>query len=366
MSDEIEIPASAWEVKAVFATRPGDEIVAEIKTYIKAFGTPYLWRGHTHAPPPKEARIVYLDEIGLPPTHCGELSRHRWSPCPCCSPRHPKFYKAGMIAWFPDEQTIRIIGPECFVSFNLDGHVIAYDAFRREQEERKTTAFLLSLLGHVGGVVSVIDHNAEAVKETDRVRDIIARRIPVLIEFDLWNHVRSDQRLRTERKLRKLVRDRDGEEREVVVRESNVYGPVIGHIMLRPKAKPIYDRLRLCLQRLRLADFGEAFAERLATLSLDDRKKLAKLLQVEVGKAHYLLAEATEVRSFLSPENVATLRGWGKHEDCPAKLHIALTPDGMLQLGKTKEEFRTLTIKPSFRNSLRQIPILSPQRSAAE
>jgi hypothetical protein len=51
MSDEIDIPASAWEIKAIFPTRPGDDIVAEIKAYVKAFGMPYLWRGHTHSPP---------------------------------------------------------------------------------------------------------------------------------------------------------------------------------------------------------------------------------------------------------------------------------------------------------------------------
>ncbi len=61
MSDEIDIPASAWEIKAIFPTRPGDDIIAEIKAYVKAYGTPYLWRGHTHAPPPKDGPVVYLD-----------------------------------------------------------------------------------------------------------------------------------------------------------------------------------------------------------------------------------------------------------------------------------------------------------------
>jgi len=52
-----------------------------------------------------------------------------------------------MIAWFPEEGTIRIIGPECFASFNLEGHAAAYDEFRKEQEEKKNEAFLLSHLG---------------------------------------------------------------------------------------------------------------------------------------------------------------------------------------------------------------------------
>jgi hypothetical protein len=143
MSDEIDIPPSAWDIKAIFPTRPGDDIVAEIKAYVKASGTPYLWRGHTHSPPAKDAQVVYLDEISLPRSHCGEVNRLKWSPCPVCSPRHPKFYKAGMIAWFPEEYTIRIIGPECFASFNLEGHTAAYKDFQREQQQKKNEAFLL-------------------------------------------------------------------------------------------------------------------------------------------------------------------------------------------------------------------------------
>jgi hypothetical protein len=367
MSEEVDIPASAWEIKAIFPTRPGDDIIAEIKAYVKAFGTPHLWRGHTHAPPPKDGPVVYLDEIHLPSSHRGDLNRHKWSPCPICSPRHPKFYKAGMIAWFPDEHTIRIIGPECFASFNLEGHSVAYAAFRREQDERRTEAFLLSHLGQVGDVITVIEHNMETIKEIDRVREIIARRIPIVIDFDLWHHIRADQRLRTERERRAVSKDRYGEEREVVVRDSIVYGPVIGHIMLEPKPKPIQDRFSICKTRLRLIDFGEKYAEHLATLPAEEKRKMAKFLQKEIRKAHELLAEAAEVKRFLSVENVATLRGWGKHEDCPTKLYMAFAPDGrQLRLGRTDEQYQTMTVRPAFWGTLRQIPILSAHRSAAE
>ena len=87
----------------------------------------------------------------------------------------------------------------------------------------------------------------------------------------------------------------------------------------------------------------------------------------EVRKAHDLLAEAAEVKRFLSVENVATLRGWGKHEGCPTRLYMAFAPDGrQLRLGRTDEQYQTMTVRPPFWDSLRQVPILSAQRSAAE
>jgi hypothetical protein len=367
MTDEIDIPASARDIKAIFPTRPSDEVVAEIKAYVKISGTPYLWSGHTHSPPAEDAEIVYLDEISLPTSHCGEINREKWSPCPVCSPRHPKFYKAGMIAWFPVEKTIRIIGPECFASFNFEAHSVAYDAFRRDQEEKKNEAFLLSHLDHIGEVIDVIDASISTAKEVDRVREILARRIPFLIDFDLWNHVRAEQQLSTYSERRTTVRDRNGEEREVIVRGANVYGPIIGHTMLEPKAKLNWNRLDVCRTRLKMIAFGEKFAEYLASISPEEKRKLARHLQKEVRKARDLFDELNEVRRFLRPENVSTLRGWGKHEDCPTKFYIAFEPDGrQLRLGRTNQNFQSMTVREPFWETLRQIPILSDHRQAAQ
>lgn len=366
MSDEIDVPASAWEVKPFFPVRPSEEIVTEIKAFVKATGSPHLWRGHTHSPPAKDAQIVYLDEIHLPPSHCGELNRGRWSPCPICSPRHGKFYKAGMIAWFPDQHTIRIIGPECFASFNLDGHNVAYGEFRKLQEHKRNDAFLLSHLGVIKDCVDAIEGNTATVKEVDRVREILSRRIPHLIDFNLWHHVRTDQRLKTENQRRVWQKDRNGEEREVVVRENVVYGPVIGHTMLEPKPKLIFNRLDVCRVRLKSIDFGEGYAEHLASLSHEDRRALAKFMQKEIKKAHDLYDELEEVRRFLRPENVATLRSWGKHEGCPTRLHISFAPDGQqLRLGRTDEQYQVMTVRPEFWTTLQIIPILSGHKVAA-
>jgi len=272
-----------------------------------------------------------------------------------------------MIAWFPEEHTIRIIGPECFASFNLEGHTAAYKDFHREQQEKKNEAFLLSHLGFIGEAIEVIDANIPAVREVDRVREILARRIPLLIDFDLWYHIRADQRLRTEAERRTVNKDRHGEEREAIIRESTIYGPVIGHIMLEPKPKLILSRLDICKTRLRMIDFGNKYAEHLATLPHEEKRKLAKFLQKEIKKAHDLFAEVEEVRLFLRPENVATLRGWGKHEGCPTQMYIAFAPDGrQLRLGKTDEQCQSMTIRDPFWTLLRQIPILSGQRQAAE
>jgi hypothetical protein len=92
----------------------------------------------------------------------------------------------------------------------------------------------------------------------------------------------------------------------------------MGHIMLEPKARLVFNRLDVCRTRLKMIDFGESFAEHLSTLPFEEKRKLARHMQKEIGKAHALFEELERVRFFLRAENVATLRGWGKHPDAPA------------------------------------------------
>lgn len=366
MSDEIEIPPSAWELKSWFSTKPSDEIVDEIKLYIKSHGTPHLWRGHTHSSPPKDSPIVYVAEVSLPATHSGELNHHRWAPCPICSPRHPKFYKLGLIAWFPEEGAIRIIGPECFAAFNSEGHAAAYKAFQEEQARKQTEAFLLSHLGSVHDAVAVIERDFPTLKEIDRVRDIIARRLPVICNFDFWQHVRANQRLQLAVSRQSVVRDRNGDEREVTIHDLQNYGPVLGHLMLDPKAKRIFDRADVCRTKLKLMDFGHGYEQHLSTLTPEEKKKLASSLEREAKTIHALYAEANEVRRFLRAENVATLKGWGKHPDAPTQLHFAFGQDGELQIGRTEDNYRSMAIRPEFWSVLRTITLLAGARRAAE
>jgi hypothetical protein len=49
------------------------------------------------------------------------------------------------------------------------------------------------------------------------------------------------------------VSDRNGEETNIIERDTEIYGLVIGHIMLEPKAKPIFDRLDVAKRGLGLS-----------------------------------------------------------------------------------------------------------------
>lgn len=102
--EHIEIPPEAFAVKALWQARPSwseiDNLVREIKGFVARTGKPYLWRGHTHTPPPMGATAEYWGEFDIPEWHILE------APCPCCWSNFPKYRRNGKIAFFPLEGVI--------------------------------------------------------------------------------------------------------------------------------------------------------------------------------------------------------------------------------------------------------------------
>ena len=65
MADDLDIPASAFKIKADYFDRPDKATIALIKDYIHKFGTPHLWWGHTHTVP-MPISAVYLSADNIP------------------------------------------------------------------------------------------------------------------------------------------------------------------------------------------------------------------------------------------------------------------------------------------------------------
>lgn len=86
LSEQIDIPATAFEPKPLFPDRPGPASAKKIRDWIK-MEAPWLWRGHTHSRPDKaEAeKIRYIAEFELP--------NKAEAPCPNCRPKSGKFSK---------------------------------------------------------------------------------------------------------------------------------------------------------------------------------------------------------------------------------------------------------------------------------
>jgi hypothetical protein len=74
---------------------------------------------------------------------------------------------------------------------------------------------------------------------------------------------------------------------------------------------------------LKPINFRAAYIER---MNADERKAAVKRFKA-VGTLADLFSEVEVLRRFLSPVSLGSLNGWGKTDNAPARMYIALSPD---------------------------------------
>jgi len=160
-SNLIEIPPEALAGRPIFADRPGDEIIEEIQDFIRESYAPHLWRGHTHTRPAKDEPFLYLGDY--------QLLKGREAPCPCCCPVQPKYWRKGVIVWFPREKVIRLVGGDCFKSMvGADAHVAAVRKLEEERRHKANIAIILRNADKLPGMISEIEKSLLVARAIDR------------------------------------------------------------------------------------------------------------------------------------------------------------------------------------------------------
>src|SRR5262249_17909691 len=151
-------------------------------------------------------------------------AREKWAPCPCCRPSHPKFYKTVMIAWFPAEAVIRMLGPRCFASINGQGHAEAMRRYNAEKQRAKNIAYLLSRLGLASEAANALQTALPTLTTIDEVRDLLITRLRSG-GIKLWDQVRDGV-------LRVAVQEEEGSGRKG---RRKRYAAIDGYRMVDPK-----------------------------------------------------------------------------------------------------------------------------------
>lgn len=361
MTDELDIPESAFRVKSDYKERPSREIVGLIKEFIDRFGTPHLWWGHTHTKPEGGSRVTFLAKYGLPKNH---HRREKWAPCPCCSPRHPKYFRHGLVAWFPDEGVIRCVGDQCYKKMDPAGYDLAMKQLNAEIESERNTEYLLARIPLIPQFLRTIDANMPTVVAIDAMRNRLVGLLDRTLAIDLWPHINSGV-------LQKLVfleeirRGRSGIEEVHVVPQYVDYGSVPGHIALKPGRSTLSSRLDARRKNLSVIDFGSETATRIVAMTEPEKQSVAKILSWAHKEANRLIAEALLVRRFFHQDSLATVNGWAQHENCPVGIHFILTNDG-LGVGRFKDDAHShLSWPANFWNVLTELELLAKASIAA-
>ncbi|ANL74255.1 hypothetical protein AMC83_PA00028 (plasmid) [Rhizobium phaseoli] len=309
----VQVPETAKINKPIFDTCPGDEVTEEVKAFIEAGNDPWHWRGHSHTPPPK---------YGTPPNYVGrfylqkaQVESKNWAPCPCCSPDHRKFGRdGGLIAYFPDERVIRLIGPDCFGSLNHEGHENAIADLKRREREKSELEYILRCVGKIDQWRSAIDEMMKIAKQADSFFPGIQNRIEVSLQVKLWRNIR-DGMLRVTEKLKTVKVGADGQQEEVTERIDTVLFQLDGYKALNPERKalaPILDKLAADLRKI--GHVSESSVELMPPVDRTALSKELKRILTSTQSVHDALAH--ELR-FLSQVNVNRFRQWAADERSP-------------------------------------------------
>ncbi|MEP9351388.1 hypothetical protein [Xanthobacter sp. KR7-225] len=350
---QFDVPPEAFEPKAWYVTRTdANAVLDEIRAWVAEGNEPHLWRGHTHSPPPPLAMPVYIGEVYLP---AARVKAKRWAACPCCCPRDPKYGREpGKVAWFPDEQVIRLMGPDCFRALNPEGHDIAVANLAKEQKEWRDKVFLLGNLTKVVDAVALLEDARLIADDFDELQDTLHSRLSICAP-KIWHHIGKGV-LSLHRSEKEVYRRRDGELHLRPVEVTVRYGSV-SVALFDPDSRPLSRKFTKVIESLYDIDYDDVEAA-LSALSDAERAKAAKTLDQCFQKGRELLAELAERRRCLSPANLATLRAWGREAETPIRFFI--NRDGSdLFVGARPSEVMRIPLPASVDVVISELPALT-------
>ena len=337
MSDPIDVPPEAFTPKPIFPEFPSAKIVAEVREWVKA-EPPWAWRGHTHARPDADEaqEIRYVADFQLP--------KGIESPCPCCTPRHPKFGK-GFIAWFSRSSCIRLMGQDCFKTLNPEGHQFAVDEFAQRRERAAQIAFLIANLPNRGVISAAIETMLPMAKHLDELQDIFGEKLRRTWGIDLWQHVR-EGRLR-------------------VANDSGTfddYGGIEGQSLVDPKRKDFAPSLATALRGLA----GITISDDLIDADDDQLKKAARAFGRNVNLARETFSAMTDAKRFVSVLNTATIRNWALQPNAPVRLDIRRENDAVF-VGPSADNRTRVPLHSRIDSALPDLPhVVVPKEPAGD
>ncbi|MQX45744.1 hypothetical protein [Sinorhizobium medicae] len=343
-SEYIEIELAAREPKPFFPHYPS-EYEAEIKEFTSTTGEPWKWWGHTHTPPPKH---------GTPPKYVGrfylpkkQVEAKVWVPCPCCWPNHRKFgRKGGLIAWFPDEKVIRLIGPECYAALNQEGHDVAIADLKRREKEKSELDYILRCLGRLPEWLAAINQMVLIAYQADQFFPMISSRIHDSLRIKLWRHIRNGTLSVTE-EIAGIRVGRDGEPEEYTERLSTPLFQLEGAKALNPERKlitPTLEEMRIALKKL--SHFTE---ETVRTRPAQERLAISKELRRILRCVQTMQERLRDEMRLLGQVNINRLRQWATDPRGPVDFEIE-RKDGELSM-RGRKEYNGIPIPEELRTN---------------
>lgn len=334
MGDRIEIPESNLKNITKFFDEPDRDLIREIKSHVKETAAPHTWWGHSHTEPPEGAVIEYLDEFDVPaPKHTKAVA-----PCPCCSPYHPKYKNKGKIAWFPNEGTIRLIGPECFKKRDENAHVEANIRYLARKKRNQEIDSIASYSKNINSDLDLLEELLPIAEAIDEFRNEFREISENTLNIEFWRHTR-DGTLYLQKQNKVQFQRRDGSTGSITEERREIFCSISGFEILSRSATILEEQTIHIITALKRVRDGLGQVPCIQDLSDANRQKFAETLSKAQTMKNALNSEVRKQQSFLLTNGLDKLIEWGKHQNCPISFNIERR-GREITFGSAKETFK--------------------------
>ncbi len=361
---KIDIPKSAFEIKANWQKEPDRQTVQEILQWIRDGNPSYLWRGHTHTKPQANSTIVFIGEFCMPESLAED--QNNWYPCPCCNWDKPQFKgkedRPGMIAWFPEEHVIRLIGHDCFTKLNPEGYKIAKENWKKQKELRGNIYYISQNFHLIPRFEAAIQKNLAIAKALDHFYRLFHLKIKSLNLHAAIKEISSGNLMLNVENVT-LVKQADGSEtfHNFLTRER--YSSFDGKEMLEKDRKPIEPKL---LEALSLLESAKTHLEALNgdtnIENYSEVKKIVSAFTKAVRTSEEAMKDLQALKKFLGPITLNTIYAWGAHKQVPVNLYLS-RENNKFFIGTEKSKSVSIKISPKLEEPIIRLPQISPKEN---
>ena len=344
---KIDVPDAARTPKADYWEEPSRELVLQIAHYVAETVHAHLHPAVTYQPVIKGSPIKFLEMFDLAENLATD--EDKWCLCAACGHDHPKFKRNGVICWFPEDGTIKIVGRDCYKSLDPENFEKADAQYRRDVAERKDESYLLKRLPQVPVLLTDIDNDIAVAAAIIDLRARLGAAMQTPRVSELVDHVKNGE----------LYVD-TGAKSSTGQGVRALYARIEGTSLLT-RGYPAVRDLRQAKAALMRLDWGDELPSRLANLSLKQKAEAASLFGNAWETWRTARGVIEDMQLFLSPVTGKTLETWSARPDATLSFYFSYADDEF-KLGLSPTRCETVAIPMAARERLASLPTLVPTR----
>lgn len=349
----------------IFDVFPGRRYVEDLLRHVREDGRPDLWRWHLNTSPPPGSRFeIVAEDVTIPESL---RARVGMAPCPLCSPNRGKYYH-GMLAWFPDEHAVRVIGNEC--AKRIAGADSLRDARARKAEreaDSRALSFLIDNLPSVRAALSGLESILPRARRIDVMTNDLRRSLKEPTRQRLLRENSDHGGLPLYEKVMVPILDRRGrpvldrkgdilrQEDEIVASVVEVHGL---DILGRPHLCESYaKRAADALAGLGIADDDQAWAL-INGLGPAGRIEAEKRMREAWKLIDFAFSLFGRLVVFCEADNINRLGSWGSDSRAPLRLNAFSSAAGRIDIGEAGRKAVSIFPRRELLDPLPAIPDL--------